>query len=207
MSTFDEAIKVIWAHEVAPGNDPLRGWVDHPADPGGETNWGISSLMIAREKMTPADLGLDPTTPMPYMVTLAGTSKPKLVVPRPGYLKAMPPVFAMDIYKRIYWTPYHFEQIADQTAATKICDCGVNCGQARAIAMAQRAASACGHYAKDDGLIGPKTIEAINACEPRAFVRAYAKEMQARYDMLVAKNPDLAVFHRNWSRRAQWGVA
>lgn len=201
MASFNEAIEVIWEHEVAPGKDPLRGWVDHPADPGGETNWGISSLMIAREKMTPHDLGLPPSTPMPYF-----DSNKKLVVPQPGYLKAMPAWAARMIYEKIYWTPYQFDKIASQTIATKICDCGVNCGQARAIAMAQRAATKCSQPCKDDGLMGPKTIAAINACDEVAFLRAYGAEMQARYDMLVTKNPSLKVFHKNWSRRARWGV-
>lgn len=200
MSTFDEAIKVIWAHEVAPGNHPLRGWVDHPADPGGETNWGISSLMIARERLTAADLGLPQGTLMPYV------TEGRVVVPQPGYLKAMPASKAVAIYRRFYWDPYHFDQINDQIAATKICDCGINCGQARAIRMAQRAATACGQPATEDGKIGPKTIAAINACDPQEFVFAYAGEMQARYDMLVERNPSLKVFHKNWTRRASWGV-
>lgn len=201
MSTFAEAIKVILAHELAPGNDPMRGWVDHPADPGAETNWGISTLMIVREGMSMADLGLDPATPKPYWD--AATKK---YVYQHGYLRAMPLEKAVAIYERLYWAPYKFDLINDQTAATKIADAGVNCGQNRAIAMAQRAATVCGHPCNDDGVTGPKTIAAINACEPKAFVRAMGAQMQAHYNDLVAKNPAKGVFLRTWTRRAQWGV-
>lgn len=201
MSSFDEAIKVILKHEVGPGNDPLRGWVDHPADPGAETNWGISTLMIVREKMTHEDLGIDPSIPLPYWDAVK-----KKYVYQPGYLKKMPLEKAVAIYKRMYWDPYHFDQINDQIAATKIADCGVNCGQNRAIAMAQRASTACGQPCKDDGICGPKTIAAINACGPEAFVRALAAQMQKHYDSIVAAKPAKAVFLKTWTRRAQWGV-
>lgn len=201
MSTFDKAIETILQHELAPGNDPLRGWVDHPADPGAETNWGISTLMIVRENMSMADLGLDPSTPKPYWDSAA-----KRYVYQPGYLKKMPLAKAIEIYKRMYWDPFHFDQINDQTAATKIADCGVNCGQNRAIAMAQRAATACGHPCNDDGVMGPKTIAAINAIEPKTFVRAMGAEMQKYYNGIVAAKPAKGVFLKTWTRRAQWGV-
>ena len=55
MADFNYAIKVILKHE--------GGWVSDPADPGGETNFGISMLIIGREKITDAELGVKYTGP------------------------------------------------------------------------------------------------------------------------------------------------
>lgn len=178
MSDFNEAIKVILRHE--------GGWVDHPSDPGGETNFGISSLIIRREGITAQQLGV------PHMM--------------PGYLKLMKVEAAIGIYKQLFWDRYRYGNIVDQTAATKVFDCGVNCGPGRAHRMAQAAANACGQKLIVDGILGPATFAGINACDPRAFVYAFADEMMGYYQAIVRKNPRLEVFIRNWSRRAGWGT-
>lgn len=174
MATFEDGIGIILAHE--------GGWVNNPADPGGETNYGISTLIIEREGLTNDFLGLP-----------EGRS--------PGWLKSLTEDSAKKVYKLLFWDKYSYGSIDDQLAATKIFDCSVNCGPGRAHVFAQDVAQV--HV---DGIFGPNTIRAIDALDPQSFVNAFAAEMLAYYNNLVAKKPQLGVFLKNWTHRSQWGV-
>lgn len=176
MASFDLSIPVVLQHE--------GGWVNNPKDPGGETNFGWSMLMIKRLGLTPEQLG----------------------VPNfdPGCLKLMTVETAKALYRAHFWSPY-FDQILDQTAATKLFDFGVNAGMEHGIQVAQRAATDSGHPTAVDGVVGPGTIKAINA-SGSAFVPAMAKEMEAYYRAVVAHRPASAEFLPNWLHRAAWGV-
>lgn len=176
MANFDKSIVVILKHE--------GGWVNNPVDPGGETNWGISMLMVRREGMTPAELGIPNFDP--------------------GCMKLMTVDTAKQIYKKFFWDKPGYDRIIDDVVATKIFDCAVNCGPGRSAKMAQLAANRCGQSLITDGKLGPKSIAGINACEPKAFLAAMALEMKAYYDSIVLKNPKLVVFIRNWTKRAAW---
>jgi len=185
MSTFEAAIPVIMSHE---GTD-TNFWVDDPADRGGETCWGISMLMIKAEKMTPQDLGLD----IPAFF--------------PGCLKKMTKATAQDLYCRFFWNKYGFGAILDQTAATKVFDCAVNCGPKRAAKIVQGAVNTLtpGKLIVD-GAFGPMTFGAVNALDSRKFVKAMSVVMADYYESIIAARPANAKFRNNWLRRAQWGL-
>lgn len=177
MSSFDPAIAVVLKHE--------GGWVSDPADPGGETNFGISSVIISREGLSSADLGLDPAT--------AGQE---------GWLKAMTEETARGLYKRLFWDRYGYEAIADQVVATKLFDAAVNIGPRRAHARAQVLVGVAA-----DGVLGPVSLTAINAMDPRMFVIGYSAQLAAYYRGLVDEKPALSKFLNNWLHRAAWGVS
>jgi len=179
MADFEDAIGVILAHE--------GGWCSVAADPGGETNYGISTLIIEREGITNEQLGLPPGRD-------------------PGWMKAMSVDAAKMIYQNLFWNKWEYGAISDQTAATKLFDCSVNCGPNRAHLMAQKAANACGQNIAEDGILGPATVAAINACDPKAWVTAFAQEMTDYYTNLVKARPSLGIFLKNWLHRASWGV-
>lgn len=180
MSTFDEAIKVVLRHE--------GGWVSDPADLGGETNFGISTLIIEREHITNEFLGLPPG-------------------PRtPGWLKQLAVEGAVRVYRLLFWDRFGYAGINDLAAATKVFDCAVNCGPARAHAMAQRAAGLCGAPCAVDGVLGPESMKAINASPPRQFVVEFAAQMRSHYQRIIEARPLNAKFERNWMMRAVWGV-
>lgn len=181
MSNFPAAVKVILAHE--------GGWVDDPADLGGETNFGISTLIIEREHITPEFLGLDPAT--------AHTR---------GWLKPMKVDAAVKVYRQLFWDRFGYEGINDLTAATKVFDAAVNCGPSRAHAMAQRSAGLCGAPCAVDGQLGPESMKAINASDPKRFVRELAGQMRAHYARIIEARPLNAKFERNWMMRAAWGL-
>jgi lysozyme family protein len=180
MSTFDLAIPVVLLHE--------GGWVSNPADPGGETNFGISTLIIKRENITADQLGIDPSTMF-----------------QPGYLKPMTVDAAKAIYKQYFWDKYGYQFINDQTAATKVFDCSVNCGPGRAGTFAQQAADVCGAQLALDGNLGPLSYAAINQIDPKTFIHAFGNSMRFYYNSIVLHNPSLRVFLGNWLRRSTWG--
>lgn len=176
MSDFDKAIVTILKHE--------GGWVDHPADPGGETNFGISMLMVKREGMTPQELGIP--------------SFDK------GNMKLMSVDTAKKIYRKFFWDKAQYDLFTDDVVATKVFDCAVNCGPGRSHKMAQQAANKLGQTLTVDGKLGPKSFAAINSCDPKSFLVAMSNEMKAYYDGLVAAKPALQVFIKNWTKRAAW---
>lgn len=179
MSDFEQAIKVILKHE--------GGWVDDPDDPGGQTNFGISMLIIRREKITPEQCGVKDFSP--------------------GALKKMPVSAAKDIYRKLFWDKYGYGKIEDQTVATKVFDCAVNCGPSRSHAMIQKAVNTIDDGALTvDGILGPVTIAAINNADPTELVENMAAEMRSYYLSIIAKKPVLAKFKNNWLRRATWGT-
>lgn len=179
MATFEAAIPIILAHE--------GGWVSDPDDRGGETNFGISTLIIEREGITNEQLGLPPGRPA-------------------GWMKPMKVGAANFLYRHLFWDKYHYDQVSDQLVATKIFDCGVNCGPTQAHKLAQRAASACGHAVTDDGNLGPKSVAAINACDPKAFMLAMKTQMEGYYEAIIKNRPANAKFRNNWMKRAAWGL-
>ena len=102
---------------------------------------------------------------------------------------------AQAFYKRL-WEKNCLDKVLDQTAATKIFSACVNMGHNGA-KCAQRAAGV-----EDDGMIGPSTVDAVNAKD--GFVAAMASEMVRYYDALINKNPSQARFRGGWMARANW---
>lgn len=180
MSSFDLAIPVIMHHE--------GGWVNDPADSGGETNFGWSMRTILQLGLTPKDLGINAESFSP------------------GSLKLADRVKCQELYRIHFWNKVGCGNITDQTVATKVFDASVNIGPQRACKLAQQAANACGQSVSVDGDLGPKSYKAINSIESKTFMEAYAKEMSDFYLGLIATKPKLAKFKKNWLGRASWGV-
>lgn len=62
---------------------------------------------------------------------------------------------AKEIYKRDYWDRLEADRLPD-SVRLMVFDCGVNCGLTASKKILQRAAGT-----KDDGIIGPKTMMAV----------------------------------------------
>jgi type VI secretion system secreted protein VgrG len=173
MSTFNLSIPVILRHE--------GGWVNDPDDPGGETNWGISTLIIKREEITAEELGLRDLRSLKNMTVEA----------------------AQKVYKRVYWDRYKYYEIENQLIATKVFDAAVNMGPYWGHLCAQKAANACGFKLEEDGKCGPKTREALSAC-PDEWLNQMTKAMTDRYNEIVKNSPRKKKFLKTWLRRAAW---
>lgn len=178
MAEFSPAVAVILKHE--------GGWVDDPNDLGGETNFGLSMLIIRRENLSPKDLGIDKDI---------WTS---------GALKSLTEENARAAYKRLFWDRYGYEKIESQDVATKVFDCCVNMGPVWGHRLSQYACVECGHPVPTDGIMGSLTIAALNKCDSQQWLKSMCEQMATRYRLLVAGRPSNAKFLNNWLHRAAW---
>ncbi len=102
---------------------------------------------------------------------------------------------AVDIYRRDYWEAMKISGLIDQALADNVVDTAINMGKAAAAKLLQQAARV-----KEDGIIGPATIEAANRDPDTA--RRFGDLRITRYHKLVENNPNLAKFLKGWIARA-----
>ena len=153
---FDEALKAILHHE--------GGYVNHPADPGGMTNLGVTKRVWEEWVGHEVD-----------EKTMRGLT-PEIVGP---------------MYKVKYWDKIKGD---DLPAGVDYCvfDAAVNSGPGRAVKWLQGCVGV-----DQDGGIGPKTLAAVAAFDPKELVEDYAKR---RLSFLM----DLKTwptFGKGWGRR------
>lgn len=178
MGKFDSAVKFMLANE--------GGLIDHPADPGGITNYGISLRFLR---------ALSPEKLRRYGLFDPVTEKD---------IREMTIDQAILIYRGEFWEAAPFEKIQNQVLCNYIFDCCVNLGIGQGVKIAQRATWAAMKtrgYIKDDGEMGSKTVQAINQCSfmllpPLLAVRA------GFYRLLAEKNPANKEFLDGWLNRA-----
>lgn len=115
-------------------------------------------------------------------------------------LKTIP----MDIVSKIYKTDYWFmDGIQSQQVATKFFDMAVNRGKRRAILLLQEALTALQCVLVADGVYGPRTEAAINACDPSLLLAQLVDVNVKSYNSIVAAKPDQKRFLKGWLNRAR----
>lgn len=109
---------------------------------------------------------------------------------------------AKQIYYDEYWAPYSFfEKITSPLVATKLFVAGVNMGQKQANLCMQRALRSFS-YLDIDGIIGTKSLEAINKQNAKEIVPAFNSECAGRYRLLASNHERLKKFLKGWLNRA-----
>jgi len=182
-SKFEEAVETILRHE--------GGYVNHPNDPGGATNYGVSLRFLR---------GLD---------GLEGDFDGDGDVDANDILK-MTKEDAIAIYKKHWWDKFGYERLDDQRLATKVFDMAVNMGAPRAHKLLQQALGRRGFPVTVDGMLGPKTVEACNSFLSPACFYGTAKMLYTTvqdvladfYTSLVKNNPKFKPFLKGWLNRA-----
>lgn len=106
------------------------------------------------------------------------------------------------IWLRLRWDKYGYDRIKDEWIAAKILDAAINFGPRQAHIITQRAVLAVGEPIKVDGILGPITIQAVNAVNPLCLMAALCSECAGVYRMIVAKDPSQLVFLTGWLNRA-----
>ena len=111
---------------------------------------------------------------------------------------------AIAIYRRDWWERYRIGEIEDVTIASKVLDLFVNVGPIQGATIVQRALHACGRRDVEiDGIMGSRTLAAINSVRPRsALLAAIKAEAAAYYRLLVERRPELRRFEQCWITRA-----
>lgn len=168
MSVLDEALGFTLGNE--------GGYSNHPADPGGATNFGIIQRELDRWNGAHPELAF------------------------PSNVKDLTPELAATIYRTNYW---RWDGLADASLAIKLFDIGVNCGTGTAVKLLQRAINKLLPKALDvDGQLGPATLGAANAQDPAALLQAVCQVQREYYQAIVDRNPTQAVFLKGWLARA-----
>jgi len=166
MADFEKAIPLILQHE--------GGYVNHPADPGGETNLGITDMLDGK---------------VDGMVDLDGDKIGDVTV------KGLTVEQAKQVYKSRFWDKMQGDKFKDQQVANIVFDGYVNMGP-RALKILQKEVG-CG----PDGVIGFNTLAAVNAAAPHLLFDDYKDSRRMFYINLAERKPKLKVFLKGWLAR------
>jgi len=142
-SNFNEALVLVLAHE--------GGFSDHPKDPGGATNKGVTIGTLKR-------LGID----------VDGDGDSDIVD-----LKNLAMPHLDRIYRQFYWNVVQGDAMPSGLDYA-VFDFAVNSGPSRAASYLQR-----GLGVQDDGDIGPKTIAALDGKDAKAMINALCDRRMA----------------------------
>ena len=108
-----------------------------------------------------------------------------------------PSQLVRDFYRAGWWESILGDQIRDQEVAYTIYSFATNAGLRTAIRLVQLVVGAT-----PDGLMGVKTVEALNALEPRLFLALYAPARISRYRDIVARDRSQGKFLLGWINRS-----
>jgi lysozyme family protein len=153
------------------------GIVHHPADKGGLTNKGITIKTF--KEFAERLLGIEPTE---------------------ANLRKLTTEQALTIYKNVYWNGVNANKIYSQLIAETITDHYINAGKV-AMKIAQRVTNSLGKNLLVDGVIGDKTITAINTSDEATFLEKYNKGREEYYRGLVKKDATQKDFLTGWLNR------
>jgi lysozyme family protein len=138
------------------------GWVNHPNDPGGETNLGVTRR-----------------------VWEDWTGK------QGENMKSLTPEMVAPLYKANYWAKCNADALP---VGVDLCvfDFAVNSGTRRAVVFLQRIAKV-----SQDGVLGPKSMAAVNAISPETLVKEYCMARR----LFIRGLKTYEHFGRGWERR------
>lgn len=180
MADFDQAIKAILAHEGR--------YSDDKNDSGGPTDYGISLRFLRSIGDIDCDGWLDGDINKDHDINVED-------------IKALSLDDAIRLYRMYFWDVNGYEKIHVQIVATKIFDLAVNMGDRPANKIAQRAVrSVCGLKLQEDGILGLRSLAAINMCPPYALLAAIRSEAAGYYRSIKTKGAN--TFIDGWLNRA-----
>lgn len=163
MANFDLSIGIVLKHEGS--------FVNHPSDPGGATNKGITFNLFRN-----------------YADTLG-------MVKSIESLKTLTEDQAKVIYREEFWNAMRGDDWKDQQLANIVFDGFVNIGR-RSIRMIQIEAGV-----PVDGFIGINSLQVINNANAKLLFQGYKDARIVFYKDLVERKPNQKVFLKGWLNR------
>jgi lysozyme family protein len=164
MTRFEHCLAYVLRHE--------GGYVDHPDDPGGATNFGITRKTLARWRHIKPWWGL----PKSKVQTLKKTE-------------------VAAIYYGLYWQRCR-ASFLDKGLDHALFDFAVNSGPGRAIRHLQALVDVT-----RDGVLGPVTLKGVNAKIATEGVRALIRQLCAQRLGFLRGLGTFGTFGRGWKRR------
>jgi lysozyme family protein len=163
---FNRCVKVVLRNEGGHGNNP--------ADPGGETNFGIADAADGKKDGL-IDIDRD------------GTGDVKV--------KDLTVDQAKEIYYKKYWIPMKLDGLKDENLVLHVFDMGVNAGPGRSIKILQGIIGAT-----VDGDCGPQTCRKANLFKGD-LVNEFKQERKKFYFACVHRDNEKQVFLAGWLNR------
>lgn len=158
------------------------GLCDHPNDPGGITNFGVSLRWLRSLGYDLGDVDGDGDIDADDVRALTSDDAARL-------------------FQLKFWEPFGLGQLS-QAVATAYYDAAVNTGPAQAARFAQRACnSLLGSGLAVDGCMGKLTRKALIDGASRQLVGRMLQERDQFYINLAASKPSLACFLQGWRNR------
>ena len=155
---FEAALKALLKHE--------GGFVNHPQDPGGMTNLGVTKRVW-----------------QDYVKREVDESE----------MRSLTPEAVAPLYRGMYWDAVRADSLPSGVDLVTF-DCAVNAGPRQAAKFLQRAAGV-----KDDGAIGPATLEAVRGRDSKEMIESFSEQ---RLNFLKAL-PTFSTFGKGWTRRVE----
>ena len=100
-----------------------------------------------------------------------------------------------EFYYKNYYQP--FEEVEDKRIRGILFETAVNLGVKQTVKLVQKALGL-----KADGILGPKTLEALNRTDPENFIKDFTLLRIAFYTNLANRNPKrYSLYLRGWINR------
>ena len=155
-NNFDKCFDMLLAHE--------GGFVNHPEDPGGATNLGVTKRVMQQFLGRAVSM---------------------------GEMKALTPEDVKPVYKKLYADKVRFDDLPSGLDWA-VLDWAVNSGTGRAAKALQKIVGA-----KQDGAIGPKTLQAVANFDAGETIEKLHSSRQKFYEGLT----HFKTFGKGWTRR------
>ena len=147
------------------------GFSDHPADPGGATNKGVTQAVYDKWR--------------------------KKIKKKKQSVRQISETEVEAIYEKEYWHKSKCEKLTVHSDLPLVhFDTAVNMGPTRAAKILQETVGA-----KTDGKIGPKTLAAVKAMDRQGILEGYCEIRERVYRSIVDRKPSMKVFLRGWLNR------
>ncbi len=174
---FDSAVAYAIRNEIGSDLNKNGGFSETIGDRGGATKWGINifTLSLYRGQQCRSEDVKDLTRDEAEM-----------------------------IYRSLFWHSINCEKIRRPQIATAIFDMGVLFGVSTSAKRAQRACIRTGCTTlKDDGIIGPQSIAALNSVNVVQWMKEFQSLFQDRITDIVTADSSQVKFRNGWSSRVE----
>ena len=112
-------------------------------------------------------------------------------------MRALTPQKVAPMYKIKYWNPSYCA-VLPKGLDYVVFDFAVNAGTGRSVKTLQPAIGCVA-----DGVIGPRTMAAINDANPKDLIAKFSDARADFYQGIVARKPDQARFIKGWLNRVE----
>lgn len=168
--SVNDMVETILQHE--------GGFVNHPADPGGATNWGVTRATLS------SWLGREASV---------------------EDVRALERETAKEIYLALYFHGPRIDTLPP-SVQPQLFDMSINHGPRNAIRMLQDVLNMAGFVCDRDGVLGPQTRRQTNKALAEMgghFINAISERREQFYRGIVAHSPKREVFLNGWLNRAR----